>query len=115
MIHLATSLLKRLWRLAPFLLVPALLDASFPAQAPTPGAAIALQQQGRLPEAESAWKAWLKLHPDDAPAFASLGVVLSREEKYAEAAAAYRKALALDPKLPGMQLNLGLAEFKRGD
>jgi tetratricopeptide (TPR) repeat protein len=41
-------------------------------------------------------------------------VVLSREEKYEDAAAAYAKALALDPKLPGVQMNLGLAEFKGG-
>ncbi len=31
-----------------------------------------------------------------------------------EAAEAYRKALALKPKLLGVQLNLGLAEFKQG-
>src|SRR5437762_5666941 len=47
-------------------------------------------------------------------AFASLGVILSKEQKYPEAASAYKKALALNPKLPGVQLNLGLAEFKQG-
>ena len=47
-------------------------------------------------------------------AFASLGVILSKEQKYQEAASAYEKAIALDPKLPGVQLNLGLAEFKQG-
>src|SRR5271170_738515 len=51
------------------LLALTLLGPSLLAQAPTPEAAIAPQQQGHLPEAESAWKAWLKLHPNDAPAF----------------------------------------------
>ena len=37
-----------------------------------------------------------------------------RQQKYPEAAAAYRQGLALDPKLPASQLNLGLAEFKQG-
>ena len=83
------------------------------AQAPSPADAMALEQQGKLPEAALAWKAITAHDPGDARAFASLGVVLARQEKYAEAAAAYRKALALDPKLAGIELNLGLAEFKR--
>jgi tetratricopeptide (TPR) repeat protein len=37
-----------------------------------------------------------------------------RRGAYSEAAAAYRKALALNPNLPGIRLNLGLAEFKQG-
>ena len=48
----------------------ALLAASSAAQAPTPDEAITLQQQGRLPEAEAVWKAWLQLHPEDAGALA---------------------------------------------
>jgi tetratricopeptide (TPR) repeat protein len=40
---------------------------------------------------------------------------LSKQEKYPQAAAAYKKALALNPKLPGIELNLGLAEFKQGN
>ena len=59
-------------------------------------------------------KAVIRRNPSDAAANASLGVVLSKEQKYKEAAAAYEKALALNPNLPGMQLNLGLAEFKQG-
>jgi cytochrome c-type biogenesis protein CcmH/NrfG len=49
--------------------------------------------------------------PKPSPASASFS---SNEQKYAEAASAYRKALALNPKLPTIQLNLGLAEFKQG-
>jgi tetratricopeptide (TPR) repeat protein len=86
--------------------------AAVPAQ--TPAEAIALQQKGDLPRAAQAWRAVTLRHPDDAAAFASLGVVLSKQQKYPEAATVYRKALALDPKLPGVELNLGLAEFKQG-
>jgi tetratricopeptide (TPR) repeat protein len=85
-----------------------------PLRAQNPSEAIALQQAGRLPEAEQAWRQVVQQNPRDAEALASLGVVLSRQEKYGEAASAYRKALALKPKLPGIQLNLGLAEFKQG-
>ena len=84
------------------------------AQSPKPADAIALEQQGRLAEAEKAWTQIVQQSPRDAAALASLGVVLSKQEKYAQAATAYRKALALNPKLPGIRLNLGLAEFKQG-
>jgi tetratricopeptide (TPR) repeat protein len=98
------------WKLAPLLLM--LLPAL--ARAQTPGDAIALEQAGRLPEAEQSWQLVVQQNPRDAAAFASLGVVLSREQKYAEAAKAYRKAIALNSKLTGLELNLGLAEFKQG-
>lgn len=44
-----------------------------------------------------AWFAITKRNPSDAAAFACLGVVLSKQQKYAEAAKAYRKAIALNP------------------
>ena len=77
--------------------------------------AIALEQQGKLPEAAQTWRSVIQKNPSDAAAFASLGVILSKEQKYQEAASAYKKAIALNPKLPGMELNLGLAEFKQGN
>ena len=49
------------------------------AQASTAAEAIALEQQGRLPEAAEAWKAVTVRNPTDAAAFASLGVVLARQ------------------------------------
>src|SRR5690348_17447729 len=86
-----------------------------PAQAQSTAAhAEELMQQGRLPEAEQAWKAVIAAHPGDAGAIASLGLVYSHEAKYPEAAAAYRRALKLNPSLAGIQLNLGLAAFKQG-
>src|SRR2546425_6859169 len=45
----------------------------------------------------------------------SLGVVLAREGRYEEAIANYKRALALNPRLPATQINLGLAYFKKGD
>jgi len=40
-------------------------------------------------------------NPQDARAFPSLGVALARETKYKEAAAAYRRAITLNPRLRG--------------
>jgi tetratricopeptide (TPR) repeat protein len=102
----------RIYKLAALALC---LPVIAPGQAATPAQAIALEQQGKLPEAAAAWRAVTRQNPRDAAAFASLGVVLSKQQKYPEAASAYHKALALNPRLPGVQLNLGLAEFKRGN
>jgi tetratricopeptide (TPR) repeat protein len=83
------------------------------ARAQTPSEAQALEQQGKLPEAEKSWRQITQANPQDAAAFASLGLVLSKQGKYQQAVSAYRKAMALNPKLPGIQLNWGLAEFKQ--
>jgi len=81
--------------------------------AQTPSQAQALEQQGKLPEAEKAWRQITVANPQDAAAFASLGLVLSKQGKYEQAVPAYRNAIALNPKLPGIHLNWGLAEFKQ--
>lgn len=77
-------------------------------------AAIALEQQGDTAGAEAAWRAFLKLHPANAEAYAHLGFLEARQEHYQEAVPLYRKALALNPAMPGLRLNLGLALFKSG-
>lgn len=79
-----------------------------------PQEAIALEQQGDTSGAETAWRAWLRIHPSDAVASAHLGFLEARQEHYAEALTLYRKALKLDPAMPGLRLNLGLALFKSG-
>ena len=84
------------------------------AQSADPSDAIALERQGKLPEAERSWRLIVEQNSGDAAAFASLGVVLSKQQEYSEAATVYRKAIALNAHLPGIQLNLGLAEFKQG-
>jgi tetratricopeptide (TPR) repeat protein len=77
--------------------------------------AFALEQQGKNAEAEGAWREVLKAHPADAEAYAHLGFLEARQEHYKQAAPLYRKALLLNPKMPGLRLNLGLALFKGGE
>jgi tetratricopeptide (TPR) repeat protein len=76
--------------------------------------AIVAEQQGKLVEAETAWRAVAKVAPRDAEADAHLGFLEARQEHYTEAVPLYRKALAIDPAMPGLKMNLGLAEFKSG-
>lgn len=78
-------------------------------------AAMALQQQGLTAQAEAAWQAVLKADPRDAAACANIGVLESQQQHYAHAARYYRKALAINPSLPGLEMNLGLALFKAGE
>lgn len=77
--------------------------------------AFALEQQGRIDEAEAAWRSVLQTHPSDAEACAHLGLLEARQQHYKQAVPLYRKALALNPQMPGLRLNLGLALFKAGD
>ena len=84
-------------------------------QDPNRQAALALEQQGRNAEAEAAWRVYLKAHPADPEPYAQLGVLEARQEHYKEAVPLYRRALAINPNVPGLRLNLGLALFKSGD
>ena len=77
--------------------------------------ALTLEQQGKNAEAEAAWKAFLKVHPSDPEPYGHLGVLEARQEHYQEAVSFYRKALAMNPGVPGLRLNFGLALFKSGD
>jgi len=76
--------------------------------------ALALEQQNKIGEAEAAWRAWSKLHPADPEPYAHLGLLEARQEHYAEAIPLYRRALRMNPNVPGLRLNLGLALFKGG-
>ncbi|MGA3035668.1 MAG: tetratricopeptide repeat protein [Terracidiphilus sp.] len=78
-------------------------------------AAIALEEQGRVPEAATAWQEIARTYPNDAEAYAHLGLLQAHEEHYKEAIPLYRRALALNSKMPGLRTNLGLAYFKSGD
>ncbi|MGB6193347.1 MAG: tetratricopeptide repeat protein [Terracidiphilus sp.] len=77
--------------------------------------ALALEQQGKLPQAEAAWRAIAKTQPNNPEPYGHLGLLESHQEHYKEAVGYYRKALALKPDIPGLRLNLGLALFKGGD
>src|SRR5260370_13327617 len=51
----------------------------------------------------------------DALGQANLGVSQAQKSHYREAVEAYKRAIAIDPNLPGIYLNLGLAWFKLGN
>ncbi len=74
-----------------------------------------LEQQGDDRGAEQAWKSIAAANPSNAEAFAHLGFLASRQERYSEAIASYEKAVRLAPNMPGLQMNLGLALFKAND
>ena len=77
--------------------------------------ALALEQQGKTREAEAAWKGLSDRDPANPIPWAHLGLLAARQEHFLQAAGFYKKALALNPEMPGLRLNLGLALFKNGD
>ena len=77
--------------------------------------AFALEREGKLAEAESAWSALAKEYPTNPEPLAHMGLIESKQEHYAEAIKFYKQAMALNPHMPGLQLNLGLAYFKAVD
>jgi tetratricopeptide (TPR) repeat protein len=76
--------------------------------------ALNLEQQGKNPEAELKWRAILKARPDNPEPLAHIGLLESRQEHFKEAVPFYRRALTLNPSVPGLRLNLALALFKGG-
>jgi tetratricopeptide (TPR) repeat protein len=74
--------------------------------------AIALEQQGPTAEAEQIWDSIAKADPRDAEPLAHLGLLEARQEHYEAAINYYRRAMAIDSDLPGLQINFGLALFK---
>ena len=91
------------------------LAQQVPARESQRQSALAFEQEGKLVEAEAGWRALLASQPDDAEAYAHLGLLEARQEHYKEAIVLYRKALSLNPKMPSLRLNLGLSYFKAGD
>jgi tetratricopeptide (TPR) repeat protein len=76
---------------------------------------LALEQEGKVAEAEKGWKSLLSSQPNDSEAYAHLGLLEARQEHYEEAIADYRRALSLNPQMPSVRLNLGLSLYKSGD
>jgi tetratricopeptide (TPR) repeat protein len=90
------------------------LAATFGFAQASPGrqAAFALEQQGKTTQAEEAWRALSKANPANPEPWAHLGLLEARQQHYREAVPFYRKALELNPNVPGLRLNLALALFK---
>jgi tetratricopeptide (TPR) repeat protein len=86
-----------------------------PVKVKTRQQAIQLEQQGKLAEAELAWRALARSEPSNAEPWAHLGLLEAHQEHYKEAVEFYRKALKLGPPLTSVRLNLALALFKQGD
>ena len=105
----------RTWLLVGALWVVISGTAILSAQDSARQSALSLEQQGQNAEAEQAWQSIARNNPQNAEAFAHLGLVEARQEHYDDAVVNYRKALALNPELPGLQMNLGLALFKAKD
>lgn len=76
--------------------------------------ALTLEQNGQVAEAEAAWRSVLQVHAADAEAYAHLGLLEARQEHYKAAVPLYRRALALNPGMAAVRLDLGLALFKSG-
>jgi tetratricopeptide (TPR) repeat protein len=77
-------------------------------------AALALEGQQKYAEAEQAWGGLSKAYPKNPEPYARRAVLEARQEHYDKAVPLYRKALALNPNVPGLRLNLALSLFKGG-
>jgi peroxiredoxin len=71
--------------------------------------------EGRLEEAEGYYRRALAADPRHFGSLADWAVVLHRQERLAEAAELYGKALAIRPDDADMRFNLALARFQLGD
>lgn len=65
--------------------------------------------EGKLEQAERAWSTALEMDPDLSQAMHNLGTVAASEERFADAARWYAKALELSPGSPDLKVNLDRA------
>jgi tetratricopeptide (TPR) repeat protein len=91
------------------------LSATASAQTDPGQVAFTLEREGKLSEAEAAWSALAQQYPSNPEPLAHLGLIEAKQEHYTEAIKFYKRAMALNPAMPGLQLNLGIALFKAGD
>jgi len=77
-------------------------------------AALPLNPHENATESEAALIALTKTQPTNPVPFARLGLLEARRGQYPQAIILYRKAMALNPAMPALGLNLGLALFKDG-
>ncbi len=74
----------------------------------------ALEHQGLLPEAEQTYRDILGKRPNFWPAYNNLGVLLTRQAKYGEAAKAFAAAGAAAPKVAQPMANLAQTYLEMG-
>jgi tetratricopeptide (TPR) repeat protein len=96
-------------------LTPGALPHSGAGQSDPRATAFALEQEGKDADAEAIWRKLAAESPSNAEPLAHLGLLEARQEHYATAVTFYRKAMAIEPAMPGLRLNLGLAYFKGGE
>jgi len=76
---------------------------------------LALQEAGRLDEAEAAFRAALRTDPDMVLALSNLGMLYGSQRRLGEARAALERAERLDPRQPDALNNLGMLDWIQGD
>jgi predicted O-linked N-acetylglucosamine transferase (SPINDLY family) len=82
--------------------------------APDKHAALALYRAQRLPEAQAAFEAWCALHPEDAEAWSTLGIIHGMQGQWQPAEACCRKAIGADPRFSEAHVNLGVVLEAKG-
>ncbi len=75
--------------------------------------AIAYCRTGRFWQGRKAAERSIRLHPEYASGYNTLGIVALSNRKYKQAAAYFEKAIDLDPK-PSYYVNLGYGQMMRG-
>jgi tetratricopeptide (TPR) repeat protein len=71
-----------------------------------------LHQQGRLAEAERFYGDVLRQHPNHFDALLRLGVIAAQTGQAERATELFRKGIKLNPKIPAVHRNLGMALFE---
>ena len=72
-------------------------------------------QNGKLDEAEQAFRDVLQIDPQSGAAYTNLGVVYMRRKQWAKAVSTLEKAERLMPEAAGVRLNIGLAYYRQNE
>jgi tetratricopeptide (TPR) repeat protein len=72
-------------------------------------------QNGKLDEAEEAFREVLQVDPQSGAAYTNLGVVYMRRKQWAKAVSTLEKAERLMPRTSGVRLNIGLAYYRQNE